>query len=126
MKPFSRKAVINFLFYISFSVYLQYRSDNSRLASCFLECCYDLVLVICSECFHSDPKFYGCISVCAYKLVVIQFDNVTLVLGDDTGYAYEFAWLVRDKDGNGEDSVTLDEAVLYYGGHGDHIHVSAA
>ena len=81
--------------------------------------------MICSECVHGDSKFYGCVSVGAYELVVIQLDDVALVLGDDTGYAYEFAWLVRDEDGDSEDSVSLDEAVLYYGGPGDHIHISA-
>ena len=77
-----------------------------------------------TEGFHSDPKFHGCVSVGAYELVVVQFDDVALVLGDDAGYAYEFAWLIRDEDGDGEDSVSLDEAVLYYGGHGNHIHIS--
>ena len=78
-----------------------------------------------AKCLHGDPKLYSCISVGAYKLVVIQFDDISLVLGDDACNTYQLAWLVRDEDGYGEDTVTLDQAVLYNGGHGYHIHVSA-
>ena len=84
----------------------------------------DLILVIGSECFHGDSKFHSCISVGAYKLVVIQFDDISLIFSDDAGYSYELTWLVRDEDGDSEDSVSLDETVLYNGGHGDDVHVS--
>ena len=79
-----------------------------------------------AKCFHGDPKLYSCISVGAYKLVVIQFDDISLIFSDDAGYPYELTWLVRDEDGDGEDSVSLDEAVLYNRGHGDYVHVSTA
>ena len=69
--------------------------------------------MICSECFHSDPKFYGCISVGTYKLVMIQFDNITLIFSDHTCNTYQFTWLIRNKYGYGKDTVTLDQSVLY-------------
>ena len=115
-------SIFAFIFVLSF---LQYRSNNPRLASRLLKCCYNLVLMVGTEGFHSDPKFHSCISVGAYELVVIQFDDISLIFSDDAGYPYELTWLVRDEDGDGEDSVSLNEAVLYNRGHGDHIHVSA-
>ena len=56
---------------------------------------------------------------------MIQLNDITLIFSDNTGYPYQFARLVRNENGYCEDSVTLDEAVLYNRGHGDHVHVSA-
>ena len=114
-------SIFAFIFVLSF---LQYRSNNPRLASRLLKCCYNLVLMVGAKCLHGDPKLYSCISVGAYKLVVIQFDDISLIFSDDAGYSYELTWLVRDEDGDSEDSVSLDETVLYNGGHGDDVHVS--
>ena len=80
-------SIFAFIFVLSF---LQYRSNNPRLASRLLKCCYNLVLMVGTECFHGDPKFHGCISVGAYKLVMIQLNDITLIFSDNTGYLNSF------------------------------------
>ena len=37
----------------------------------------DALFVIRSKCFQCDLQLYGCIAVRAYKLIVIQFDDIS-------------------------------------------------
>ena len=71
--------------------------------------------MICSECFHCDTKLYCCVSVCAYKLVMLQLNDVTLYVCDCLRHTCEFTRLIRKEYGYGEDTVSLDQFVLAYG-----------
>ena len=62
----------------------------------------------------------------ADELVVFQTDYIALLFGEKCGNLGQLAWLVRKQDGYGEDSVSLDQAVLHDGGHGDDVHIAAA
>ena len=78
------------------------------------------------ECLHGDTQFHRRIPVCADKLVVLQLDHVALFLRDGGGHPHQLARLVWKQDGYGKDPVSLDEPVLYDGGHGDHVHIASA
>ena len=82
--------------------------------------------MVSAERFESDAQFNCRIAVDGDKLVVFQFDDISVGLGDNTGDAVEFTGLVRQKDGNGKDPVSKDKALLDHGRHGDDIHVSSA
>ena len=79
-----------------------------------------------SEGLDGKPQLYRRIPVGADKLVVLQLDNVALGICHGLGCTHQFARFIRQQHGHGEDPVALDQAVLYHGGHGDDIHISAA
>ena len=81
--------------------------------------------MLASEGFQRDCKLHRRITVGADKLVVVKTDHVALVFGDDAGDAHQFARLVREHNREGEDPVSLDQAMLHNGGHRDDIHVTA-
>ena len=97
-----------------------------RTVSCLGERGHDGVLVVGAVSLHCDAQLHSRVSVDADDLVVFQTDYVALLFGEKCGNLGQLAWLVRKQDGYGEDSVSLDQAVLYDGGHGDDIHVAAA
>ena len=80
--------------------------------------------MVCTKRLQSDLQFYSCITVCAYKLVMIQLDNISLILCNNRSHTYQFTRLIRDKNRYGKDSVTLDQTMLYYRRHSNHIHIS--
>ena len=82
--------------------------------------------MVCTKCLQSDLQLHSRITVGAYKLVVIHLDNISLILCDNGSHTYQLTWLIRDQNRYGNDSVTLDQTMLYNGRHGDHIHISAA
>ena len=55
---------------------LQTCANYFRSASGSLQRFHDLILMVCTKRLQSDLQFYSCITVCAYKLVMIQLDNV--------------------------------------------------
>ena len=87
---------------------------------------HDGVLVVGAVSLQCDAQFHSRISVDADELVVFQTDYVALLFGEKCGNLGQLAWFVRKQDGDGKDSVSLDQAVLYDGGHSDDIHVAAA
>ena len=56
---------------------LQTCANYFRSASGSLQRFHDLILMICTKCLQSDFQFYSGITVCAYKLVMIQLDNIS-------------------------------------------------
>ena len=82
--------------------------------------------MLCAECLHRDTQFHGSISVRAYKLVMLQLDHIALGIGDRGCDTHQLTRLIRKQDRYREDAVSLDQAVLYDRGHGDHIHVASA
>ena len=79
-----------------------------------------------SEGLHGNPEFNRCVAVSAVELIVLQLDDIAPILSDDGGHPYKLSRTVRQKDRDGEDSVSRDQTVLNDGGHGDDIHVAAA
>ena len=102
-------SIFAFIFVLSF---LQYRSNNPRLASRLLKCCYNLVLMVGTECFHGDPKFHGCISVGAYKLVMIKLDYITISVGNYLCNSYKFTRLIWKKYRYSKYSASLNKTLL--------------
>ena len=92
----------------------------------FLQALYDPVLVLGAEGFYGDAQLHALLAVRADELVVVKLDDVALLLGDELGHLYQLAGLVRKDGGDCEDPVSLDQAELYHGGHGDDIHIAAA
>lgn len=78
---------------------VQLRTDQFWSESCFIKCIENLFLMICSECFHCDTKLYCCVSVCAYKLVMLQLNDVTLYVCDCLRHTCEFTRLIRKEYG---------------------------
>ena len=60
------------------------------------------------------------------ELVVVQFDDVSVLVCNHLGNAYQLAWFIRQKNGYSKDTVSLDQSVLDHGRHGDDVHISAA
>ena len=90
------------------------------------QCVDDTFFVIGSKCFQCDLQLYGCIAVCAYELVVIQFDDIALFIRDDRCHTYQLTCFVRQQNRYRKDTVSLDQSQLYYRRHGDHIHIATA
>ena len=76
--------------------------------------------------FHGDSQFHRRLPVDADELVVLQLDDIAVLVGDGGCDLDQFSCLVRKQYGDGEDTILLDQSVLYHGGHGDHVHVAAA
>ena len=79
-----------------------------------------------AEGLHSDAQLHRRVAVDAHKLVVLQLDDIALLSGQKLGNLGQLSGLIRQKHRNRKDPVSLDEAVLDDGGHGDHVHISAA
>ena len=75
------------------------------------------MFVFCAESLHCYTKFHRCVSVCAYKLVVLQLDHIALLVRNCSGHTHQLTRLVRKQYGYGEDTVSLDQAVLYDGSY---------
>ena len=75
---------------------------------------------------HGDAQLHRRIPVGADKLVVLQLDDIALLLRNGGGHPHQLARLIRKQDGYGKDPVSLDQSVLYDGGHGDHVHIASA
>ena len=101
-------------------------TDHLWSASCIFESFNNLILMICAKSLQCDLKFHCRISVRAYKLVMIQLDNIALSPGDHACHAYQFARLIRNEHRYCEDSVSLDQTMLNNRRHGNNIHVSTA
>ncbi len=67
------------------------------------------------ETFHRNPQLHGHIPVGADKLVVFQFDHISLFPGDRRRNLGEFSRLIRQKNGNCKDPVAEDQPLLYDG-----------
>ena len=84
------------------------------------------MLMLGSKRLHRNTQFHSRITVGTYKLVMIQLDDVALGIGYCCRNSHQFARLIRKQYGYGEDPVSLDQAMLNDGRHGNHIHVAAA
>lgn len=118
-----------FFFFSEFSLqflFLQVRSYNLRCIASLFQCFDDTVLVIGAECLHCDAELYCSTSVRCEELVVVQFDDVSVLVCNHLGNAYQLAWFIRQKNGYSKDTVSLDQSVLDHGRHGDDVHISAA
>ena len=79
-----------------------------------------------AEGFHGDDQLHGAVPVHADKLVVLQLDDISFGVGNDSGDFVELSRNIREPYRDSEDSGPLDETVLYNGGQGDDVHVAAA
>ena len=97
-----------------------------RLISFFFQCFHNLVFMFRTIGFQRDPKFNGGISVDGDKLIMLQLNYIPVYIRDYTGNSAQLARFIRQKYGHGKNPVPHNQALLYHGGHGDHIHISAA
>ena len=100
--------------------------NQFRAVAFFFQRCNNLMLVLGAEGFEGNTKLHGCASVGGYKLVVLQLDNVAVFLCHNARNLAELARLVGKQYGYCENAVTENQSLLNNGGHGDHIHISAA
>ena len=101
-------------------------TDHLWSASCIFESFNNLILMICAKSHQCNLKLHSRISVSAYKLVMIQLDNIALRLGDHACHTYQFTRLIWNEHRYCEDSVSLDQTMLNNRRHGNNIHVSTA
>ena len=78
--------------------------------SFFFQCFHNPFFVFGTKCFQGNLQLYGCVTVDADKLVVVQFDDIALLFCNDRSHSHQFAWLIRQKNGYGKDPVSLDQA----------------
>ena len=98
-----------FFFFSEFSLqflFLQVRSYNLRCITSLFQCFDDTVLVIGAECLHCDAELYCSTSVRCKELVVVQFDDVSVLVCNHLGNAYQLAWFIRQKNGYSKDTVS--------------------
>ena len=69
----------------------------------------DALFVIRSKCFQCDLQLYGCIAVRAYKLIVIQFDDISLFICNNGCHTNQLSCFVRKQNRYGKDTVSLDQ-----------------
>ena len=58
----------------------------------------DALFVIRSKCFQCDLQLYGCIAVRAYKLIVIQFDDISLFICNNGCHTNQLSCFVRKQN----------------------------
>ena len=73
---------------------------------------HDTLLVVGTECFDSDTQLNSGIAVGGNELIVIETYHVAVAVGDGLRDAHQFARAIRQENRNGEDSITLDQAML--------------
>lgn len=70
-------------FYSNQNFFLNIDLYNSWTQSSFFKLCYDFFFVFVTESFNCNTKFYGCFTIDADKLVVFQFDNISICFCND-------------------------------------------
>ena len=78
-----------------------------------------------AEGLEGDAQLYGRVPVRGDELIVLELDDIPLLFRDGLGHGRQFPGLVGKKDGNRENPVPHDQAMLNDGGHGDDIHIPA-
>ena len=77
------------------NVTLNIGSDNLWFIPFFFQGIYNLLLMLSSECLQRNTQFYCCTTVGGYKLVVLQFNYVTLCFCYGIRYTYQFTRFIR-------------------------------
>ena len=54
--------------------------------------------MVCSKSLHRDLQFHRCISVGAVELVMIQFDDISLLLSDQLRHLRKLSGAIRKKN----------------------------
>ena len=62
---------------------LDIRTNQLRLVSVLFECFHNLLLMLGAECFERDPEFYRRTAVNGYELVVLEFNHITVLSGNN-------------------------------------------
>ena len=75
---------------------------------------------------QGDPKLHSRIAVDTDELIVFKLNDIAALVSKERSNLCQLAWLVRKQNGYGEDTVSLDQSMLYHRRHGDDIHVTAA
>ena len=82
--------------------------------------------MLMTKCLQRNLKFNSGVTVDADKLVVLQTDDITLKLCDHICDIHKLARTIRKLYGYGKYTSSLDQTMLYHGGHRNDIHVAAA
>ena len=69
--------------------------------------------MIGSKCFQCHTKLHSRIPVNTYKLIMFQFDHISLLFCNRLCHFYQFTRFIRKKYRYREDTVSLDQSVLY-------------
>ena len=104
----------------------QYFGFDGFFVAAVLKCINDALLMLCSKCFDRHFQLYLVVPVDADKLVMFQTDDIALLVGNDLRYMNELARLVRQHDGNREDPVSHNQAVLNHVRNRDDVRIAPA
>ena len=69
-------------------------TDYFRLVAALLQCLNNLILMFRSVCLHCNTKFYGCISVDGYELIMFQFNDIAALFCNDIGNSGQLSRLI--------------------------------
>ena len=72
----------------------------------------NLLLMFAPERLKRNCQLHRRIPVRTDKLVMVKADHIPLILSNDLRHTHQFARLVRQHDGECEDPVPLDQAML--------------
>ena len=81
------------------SFLIKFGADFARTESFILQRFHNLMLMLGSKCLHRNTQFHSRITVGAYKLVMIQFDDVALGIGYRCRNSHQLARLIRKQYG---------------------------
>ena len=101
-------------------------SDHLRLAACVFQSLYNLIFMIGSKGLHGYFQLYGRITVGGNKLIMVKLNDISLILSYDACHTYQLSCFIRNQYRNCKNTVSLDQSVLNYRGHGNYIHISSA
>ena len=73
----------------------------------------NLFLMLRSKCFNRNHKFHSRITIDRYKLVMLKFDDISVLTGDHTCDTLQFSRLIRKQYGYGEDTAPCNQSMLY-------------
>ena len=104
------------------NLFLNHGSYDLWLISGLFQRLDNLLLVIGTKTLQCNPKFNCGIPVRGNKLIVFEFDDISLLFCQCLGNFRQFSRLIRKQYRNGKDTVTENQSLLYHRGHRDHIH----
>ena len=86
----------------------------------------DPFFMLCAKGLHSNFQLHSRVPVCAYELIVIQTDDISLLPCNNGRHIHQLARFIRQKHRYGENTISLNQSVLHHRGHGNNIHIASA
>ena len=101
------------------------RMADTGVVALFLHGLEDGVLVGVAEGLQCDPQLHAALAIDIDKLVVLQFDDVSIFPGYNGGDPQQFAGAVGKMYGEGKYASAVNQPVLHQRGDGDDVHVAS-